>query len=77
MKITGQAHIYRFHDHVAVNLPQGDTVYMTPAFARAFARALMTSADDISRFKFFESPLGMTTITNKETTDAEDNDPLG
>lgn len=77
MKTTDRADLYRFHDHVAVNLPQGDTVYMSPEFARAFARALMLCADDIGRYKFFQSPLGIISITNKETQDAEDNDPLG
>ena len=46
------AQVHRFGDCVAAYLGDGQTVYMTPADARKFAKALNACARDVGAAKF-------------------------
>lgn len=51
--------VHRFRDHVAVNLGNGPTVYLTPQEARALARALNKAAREIAAgVPFAQSTVG-------------------
>lgn len=39
--------VHRFHDHVAVYIGRGKTVYMTPEEAQTLAQALLASAHNV------------------------------
>ena len=58
-------HVYRFHDLVAFNPPEGATFYLQPSEARQLAKALMECVNSISFDNFAKSTVG--TITIKAT----------
>lgn len=54
--------VHRFRDHVATYVGTGETVYLTPKQARAFARALNAACRDVDTTPFVESGIVPTTI---------------
>lgn len=51
--MSGQVH--RFRDTVAAYIGTGPTVYLSPAEARAMARALVKAARSVDRERFVDS----------------------
>lgn len=61
MSAARYAQIHRFRDKVAMSLGTGETVYLTPEFARTLGQQLLRYADDCEARAFVDSPLGTQT----------------
>jgi hypothetical protein len=66
-----QAQVHRFRDHVAAFLANGETVYLTPKEARAFARALNKAARSCDRETYIANTVGTIRIPIHGRTAAE------
>lgn len=51
------ANIHRFHDHIAVYMGNGETVYLKPSDVRVFAKELLECADDVTGVPCFQYSL--------------------
>ncbi len=54
--------VYRFHDKVAVNPPDGPTFYLSRDAAQDVAAALMRGAYSVQQERFTQSTLGTAEI---------------
>jgi hypothetical protein len=55
-------HVYRFHDLVAVNPPEGPTFYVLPVEAAKLGAALLEANSDCLTYKFTDSAIGTVAI---------------